>query len=355
MGIKLESYTGQVDGLTEKRDGLEGEKLVLEGNDPFWQGLDTLSSGLDTDVLEQTDIFRQAMDEGSNLLTNELEENRAQREAVSENILQELQFLNETDDLAVQMENLGQRDAAWRIKHACENQRRQWQELLRQLGAENDPAFYAPGGMGTIEGFSWQDTYDEDDPRQEYKIGSGSPAQRYARLKVMQDSIQWAAGLTPEQREAVWDYSETGYIYINNYLRKKEDSISPYYQVQTDHLHNALKNQRLGQRLTLYRGLNNDFLNDYKGLTNEELVGKIFSDRAFVSTSLLKEDCFGDRPVLLEIDVPPRARGAYIGRLSGLGHRESEVLLDKEQVFRVDSARWENGQRVLKVTLLERQ
>ena len=34
--------------------------------------------------------------------------------------------------------------------------------------------------------------------------------------------------------------------------------------------------------------------------------------------------------------------------------RESEVLLDRGQVFRVDSARWEGNQRVLKVTLLEK-
>ena len=254
MGFKLEGYTGQVDGLTGERTGLEGEKKVLEGNDPFWQGLDALSSGLDTDVLAQTDIFREAMDGGDRLLSEELEENRAQRAAVSEDILRELQLLNDTDGLAVQMENLGQSDAARRIITACENQRRQWRELLRQLDAESDPAFYAPGGLGAVEGFSWQDLYDYDDPRKEYKIGPGTPAQRYARLKVMQNSIQWAAGLSPEQREAVWDYTEAGYTYINRYLRGEDGFISPYYQVQTDHLHDALKNQRLGEELTLYRG-----------------------------------------------------------------------------------------------------
>ena len=81
------------------------------------------------------------------------------------------------------------------------------------------------------------------------------------------------------------------------------------------------------------------------------LVGKVFSDKGFMSTSLEKGNAFGGGD-LLEISVPKGSHGAYVGHISSAGHYETEVLFDVRQVMRITGVRRnEWGRRIISVQL----
>lgn len=57
--------------------------------------------------------------------------------------------------------------------------------------------------------------------------------------------------------------------------------------------------------------------------------------------------------MLLEIDVPKGAHGAYVGDISAAGHYESEVLFDAEQPMRITGVRRdEHGRRIISVRIM---
>lgn len=76
-------------------------------------------------------------------------------------------------------------------------------------------------------------------------------------------------------------------------------------------------------------------------LPDNMLVGKVFTDYGFMSTSLDRNSVLGNKDMLLEIDVPKGAHGAYVGYISSAGHYESEVLFDAVQrMYALVEGKW---------------
>lgn len=87
-------------------------------------------------------------------------------------------------------------------------------------------------------------------------------------------------------------------------------------------------------------------------LPDNMLVGRVISDRGFMSTSLERNSAFG-KGMLLEIEVPKGSHGAYVGDISAAGHYESEVLFDAGQKMRIISVRYDrNGRRIIRVRIM---
>ena len=80
--------------------------------------------------------------------------------------------------------------------------------------------------------------------------------------------------------------------------------------------------------------MNSTALGPLEKLSDQELIGAVFTDNGFMSTSLAQEDAFGGA-VQLEIEVPKGAKGAYVGYISQQGHAESEVLFDMGQYIKI--------------------
>lgn len=117
-------------------------------------------------------------------------------------------------------------------------------------------------------------------------------------------------------------------------------------------LHAVLENASLPCESTVYRGMSSNALGKLKKLSDKELIGKVFLDKGFMSTSLESNSAFGG-DVILEIHAPAGTHGLYVGHISAAGHYEEEVLFDMNQSMRIDFVtRDKFGRRLLKVTII---
>lgn len=81
--------------------------------------------------------------------------------------------------------------------------------------------------------------------------------------------------------------------------------------------------------------MSSNALGKLKKLSDKELIGKVFLDKGFMSTSLESNSAFGG-DVILEIHAPAGTHGLYVGHISAAGHYEEEVLFDMNQSMRID-------------------
>lgn len=168
---------------------------------------------------------------------------------------------------------------------------------------------------------------------------------------VTEEGKVWAAALPKAEQRAITEYSGTGYIDVNGALRGFMD-FSDASRNRAVLIHSALSRSRIPCACTVYRGASFDALGQWAGVPDEDMIGAVIEDDAFVSTSLRYEDAFS-KQVLFEIDVPEGAHGAYIGYLSALGHNESEVLFDAGMRMRVTGVhRNADGRRVVRAQML---
>lgn len=146
---------------------------------------------------------------------------------------------------------------------------------------------------------------------------------------------QWMEGLTQDEKNKIYDYTASGYGDINDYLRRRgmwkeinEDKIKD----ATQYLDSAISKYRLKDNITVQRGVMEDVLDDMisqYGDDIEKLVGKVFHDNGYLSTTALHGNPVATtKPVIFEIDVPAGiGRGAYVNELSGFTDAEYEFLL----------------------------
>ena len=170
----------------------------------------------------------------------------------------------------------------------------------------------------------------------------------YQGATVKQVGQQWSNGLHREQKSAVWAYTGSAYSDINATLRGltngflSEDNRNCALQI-----HSALDKSRIPCDCVVYRGMSAAALGSLEKLTDRELVGKVYTDNGFMSTSLSCEDAFRGA-VLLEIAVPKGAKGAYVGYISHHGHSESEVLFDMGQYLQIQEVKRDRyGKRII--------
>lgn len=157
----------------------------------------------------------------------------------------------------------------------------------------------------------------------------------FQNAMVKQYGEKWSASLSAKQKEAVRSYTGSSYSDINATLRGLTDGFisedNKNYAIQ---IHRALEECKIPCECIVYRGMKSVALGSLQNLSDQELVGKVYTDNGFLSTSLSSEDSFGGN-IQLEIEVPKGAKGAYVGYISQQGHAESEVLFDRGQYMRI--------------------
>lgn len=157
----------------------------------------------------------------------------------------------------------------------------------------------------------------------------------YQCVTVKQNGRVWTAELGTEQKEAIRAYTSTAYADINATLRGiRKKFYSEENKSYAKLIHSALEAHTIPCDCVVYRGMNSAALGPLEKLSDQELIGAVFTDNGFMSTSLSLEDAFGGS-VQLEIEVPKGAKGAYVGYISQQGHTESEVLFDMGQYIQI--------------------
>ena len=90
--------------------------------------------------------------------------------------------------------------------------------------------------------------------------------------------------LSDEQIEALLKYTGNNYININDSLRGLRP-LAPENQATLEVMKSTLSNSALSQDMILYRGTSIEALGSLKNLSANELVGKQFVEKGFMSTS----------------------------------------------------------------------
>ena len=171
--------------------------------------------------------------------------------------------------------------------------------------------------------------------------GAGETSNRTFDFKKFQDKTEaqkwgineystWKSGLSAEETSALSAYTgDDCYQNINAVLRGAESQYNGNNERIVQQLSQALSKASVPRNVTLFRGASKIMLGKYINLPPEKLIGKVISDKAFMSTSLVDEGAF-DADLTLVIETPEGAQGAYIGNLSYYPD-EVEVLLNKGQ------------------------
>jgi hypothetical protein len=165
---------------------------------------------------------------------------------------------------------------------------------------------------------------------------------------------QWVKNLSDETKDVIDNYSTDGYDDINRYWRKIgdwENINKDKVLYQTEKLDNAIASFELKDNLKVYRGVDlgtiANMFPDAEELT--DLRGKIYSDKAFSSTSPISDvakrfvEQNGQDGIMLELDIPSGAgKGAYLDALSAFGESivgsaqaEYEFLLKRGAKFEI--------------------
>lgn len=170
--------------------------------------------------------------------------------------------------------------------------------------------------------------------------------------RIKNVGVEAVLKMSIEEREAFRKYTGSAYANINATLRGIEKAFDIGNKKNAQNLHSVLRDAYLPCECTLYRGVSSKALGGLKKLSDDELTGKVFFDKGFLSTSLESSSAFGG-DMILEIHAPKGSHGLYVGHISSAGHYEEEVLFDINQNMRIDYAsRDEFGRRLLKVTVI---
>lgn len=167
----------------------------------------------------------------------------------------------------------------------------------------------------------------------------------------------WSGSLNAEQRGAIKAHTGAAYADINATLRGLKTGLARGFasadnQFCAVQIHSALSKSSIPCDCVVYRGMSASALGKLEKLSDQELVGKVYTDNGFVSTSLNEEDAFAGT-VRLEIEVPKGARGAYVGYISQHGHAESEVLFDMGQYMKILHVRRDQyGNRIIRARMM---
>ena len=158
--------------------------------------------------------------------------------------------------------------------------------------------------------------------------------------------------MTSAERQAIYDYTTDAYYpNINNVLRGIESSYAPGNAARVEQITNALNKATIADDIVVYRGVGRDALGAFKDLPNNQLVGKVLEEKAFMSTSLVPEGCFA-KPITYVIKVPQGTKGAFIENLSMYGSQEVELLLNRGQKMVIQQVIEEGSNTKLVMELL---
>lgn len=156
--------------------------------------------------------------------------------------------------------------------------------------------------------------------------------------------------MTEIQREAVKSYTGSSYKKINQGLRGITE-LPPECDETVALLRELLHDSELPKDLILYRGTHRNNLGPLRNLPPEQLIGKVFIDPGFMSTTkdqrIATIEFRGD--VLMKIHAPKGTNGLDISEVNPI---EAEVLLDAGQSMMIIGAK-KKGKRLLLEVILE--
>lgn len=145
--------------------------------------------------------------------------------------------------------------------------------------------------------------------------------------------------LSGAQTGAISNYTGSGSSTINNYLRK--GSVPNYSGVEPgfeDNLIRRVKSLDAVMRPIPFDVKVTRYVDQaaFGGVDPEKLVGDVFRDKGFLSTSISQNGVFTNHNVRMEIDVPKGASARYVGDISIHKH-EQELLLARNTPIKVNS------------------
>ena len=165
---------------------------------------------------------------------------------------------------------------------------------------------------------------------------------------------QWAKNLPAENKTAIVDYSTDGFDDINKYWRKSGDWERidvEKVKHQTQKIDESISTFILKDDIEVYRGIDLGVIADLFPEAEElkDLVGSVYSDQAFASTSpVLKvakkfAEQNGTDGIILALDIPQgKGKGAYLDAISAYGESsigadlaEYEFLLKRGAKFEI--------------------
>lgn len=146
------------------------------------------------------------------------------------------------------------------------------------------------------------------------------------------DDVEWIKLLDQNEIDAVKDYSSIGYSEVNRYLRgQKERTTEALHLING--LDGAINKFNLKDDIIVYRNVGRDALPPH-GYDIMELKGMEYSDKAYMSTSVLKDGAFSTHDIMFEIVVPKgKGNGAYINEISSFKDIEYEFLIKRGAKF----------------------
>ncbi len=175
------------------------------------------------------------------------------------------------------------------------------------------------------------------------KVETGYP---FKSPKQMDEWITRAdnEALSATQRGALKNYTGSGSRPINDYLRKGTVSDSGFSNYTATSLERTVKSidatmRPVPEAMKVTRHVNTDAF----GTTNlESLVGDVFRDKGYLSTSISETGVFSSHPVKMIIDIPPGAQARWVDRISA-NQGEQEVLLARNTPIKINSVERTSG------------
>ena len=162
--------------------------------------------------------------------------------------------------------------------------------------------------------------------------------------KKKSEHAKWQKSLTENEKIAIEDYTGGGYYDINEYLRKTgdwENINAKLIENKIAGLDSAISKYSLKDNIRVQRGVMDDVLDDLikkYGDDEAQLIGKIYKDSAYMSTTVLRDNRVAiSKPVVLDIEIPAgTGRGAYVNQLAGqYQDSEYEFLLARGSEFQI--------------------
>ena len=208
------------------------------------------------------------------------------------------------------------------------------------------------GGSGIIKEETNQAVYKKfstGEEVNEYFGGSGGILE-----KRKSPEKQWINALTKDETKAVAYYCADGYGNLNTYLRQTPGAeyIDPSaMKAFANDLDSAISKFELKDNITVYRGIDDNALAE---LDLNNIVGSIYEDKGYMSTSPIHADIVDRKDALMEIQVSAgKGKGAYVNSLSGYKDEEYEFLLKRGTNCEILSVDLSGEKPIIKMRVIE--
>ncbi len=148
-------------------------------------------------------------------------------------------------------------------------------------------------------------------------------------------------GLSDDEKDSISDYTGGGYYDLNNYFRKVGDWQNINAEKEeflARNIDSAIRRYKLKDNIRVQRGVMEDALDELIEQHGDQLIGKIYHDKGYMSTTVLQGNSVATaKPVIFEIDIPSGVgRGAYVNQLAGqYQDAEYEFLLPRGSNFEI--------------------